>query len=114
MRHARGLSLTEDGDRLLTSAQEVANRVEAISCDRPAPQALAGTVRISAAEPIGVHAARGPELARVLPELSLPGIEMWLVMHRELRGHGTVRAVHERLAGALSQYVQTPGPEPYR
>ncbi len=248
VRHARGLSLTEEGDRLLTSAQEVADRVEAIFRDRPAtPEALAGTVRISAAEPIGVHAiapclaalrqelpdvalelvidhspanlssreadiairmfrprqldlvasrigeveigmfasqaylerhgapqlvepgaghtfigydrdatwhqaiaklglsardfayrcdsipaqiqaardgvgiaalhaplaARCPELARVLPELSLPGIEMWLVMHRELRGHGTVRAVHERLRETLTRYVQTPGPEPY-
>ncbi|MDH5670676.1 MAG: LysR family transcriptional regulator [Myxococcales bacterium] len=58
-------------------------------------------------------AARSKDLRWVLPELPIPPLEIWLVMHRELRGHAAVSAVRERLLDALKRYVATPGPKAY-
>ncbi len=52
--------------------------------------------------------ARDDELVRVLPDVQLPPLEMWLVMHTDLRGNAAVRAVFERLVAALIDYVETP------
>lgn len=49
---------------------------------------------------------RDESLVRVLPELPLPPLEMWLVMHRDLRGHAAVRTVFERLVSGLDAYLK--------
>lgn len=57
----------------------------------------------------GMHvalASQDDRLVRVLPEISLPPLEMWLVMHRDLRGNAAVRTVFERLVVGLSAYLQ--------
>jgi DNA-binding transcriptional LysR family regulator len=51
-------------------------------------------------------AARDPELIRVLPEVSTP-LEMWLVMHEDLKSVRRVRLVFDELAEGLSNYVHS-------
>ena len=51
-------------------------------------------------------AARDASLVRVLPELRLPALEMWLVMHRDLRTNLAVRTVFDELSVFLRQYVR--------
>lgn len=56
----------------------------------------------------GLHlalAARDPDLVRVLSELPLQPLEMWLVMHRDLRGNPAVRTVYDQLATTLGEYL---------
>ena len=53
-------------------------------------------------------AARDPHLIRVLPELALPPLEMWLLMHRDLRGNLAARTVYAALGEALRAYLTKP------
>lgn len=56
----------------------------------------------------GMHLAlarRFPELVRVLPEWQWPPLELWLVMHEDLRSSPAVRAVWAELASFLEAYV---------
>ncbi|MDO5624057.1 MAG: LysR family transcriptional regulator [Pseudomonadota bacterium] len=48
-------------------------------------------------------AERTPHVQRVLPDVPLPAMPSWLVVHRELRGTPRLRAVFDALAQALSQ-----------
>ena len=50
-------------------------------------------------------AARMPALVPVLPDAFRYAIEMWLVMHEDLRGSRRVRLLYDHLAGALSDYA---------
>ena len=45
-----------------------------------------------------------PELVRVLPQLPLPDLPVWLTAHRALRGSRRLRLVFDTLAGALSAW----------
>ena len=47
-------------------------------------------------------AARTPEVRRVLPQVTIPPMQSWLVVHRELRGTPRLRTVFDALAQALS------------
>jgi len=47
-------------------------------------------------------AARVPQLVRILPEVAIPPLPMWLVTHRELRTSARIRAVLDFLAQELS------------
>lgn len=47
-------------------------------------------------------AERSPGIVRVLPEIDIPPMACWLVVHRELRGTPRLRAVFDHLAQALS------------
>lgn len=49
-------------------------------------------------------AERAPRLRRVLPELKVP-LEVWLVMHEDLRRVRRVRIVYEHLLGFLERYL---------
>jgi DNA-binding transcriptional LysR family regulator len=46
-------------------------------------------------------AAREPQLQRVLPELELPVLPVWLTAHRELRASRRLRVVFDALAEGL-------------
>jgi DNA-binding transcriptional LysR family regulator len=46
-------------------------------------------------------AQRSPALVRVLPELALPVLPVWLTAHRELRASARLKAVWDCLASAL-------------
>ncbi|HEY5237155.1 MAG TPA: LysR family transcriptional regulator [Rhizomicrobium sp.] len=50
-------------------------------------------------------AAREPDLLPVLPREIGFALEMWLVMHRDLRANRRVRLLFDHLAGALSAYA---------
>lgn len=50
-------------------------------------------------------AARDPELVAVLPQLFQFELEMWLVMHEDLKGSRRVRLLHDHLDRALSAYA---------
>jgi DNA-binding transcriptional LysR family regulator len=55
----------------------------------------------------GLHvaiAARHPDLVRVLPELPLPPLPLWLVAHADLRRSPRVRAVYDLLAEGLAAF----------
>ena len=55
-----------------------------------------------------VPLARAHGLVQVMPELSIPSLPIWLVMHEGLRGNTTVRAVFDTMAEALGDYLATP------
>lgn len=50
-------------------------------------------------------ASRFSDLVRVLPDLPLEPLPVWVVMHQDLRGDPAVRAVYDALATALSDYT---------
>ena len=45
-------------------------------------------------------AARDPALVKVLPELDVPALPMWLTAHRELRDTPRLRLVFDTLVAA--------------
>jgi DNA-binding transcriptional LysR family regulator len=51
-----------------------------------------------------IIAARHDNLVRVVPELRLGTLPLWLVMHRDARGDAAVRAVFETVAEFLTGY----------
>jgi DNA-binding transcriptional LysR family regulator len=56
----------------------------------------------------GTHlaiAARFPRLVRVLPELRVPPLEVWVVMHQDLRGDSAVKVVYDALSKSLGDYA---------
>jgi DNA-binding transcriptional LysR family regulator len=50
-----------------------------------------------------------PDVVRLLPEVPIPGIPMWLVAHREVRTNARVKAVFDWLAVALPQRLGSAG-----
>ena len=50
---------------------------------------------------------RDPDLVHVLPGALKFEIEMWLAMHKDLRGTRRMRLLFDHLAGALSVYAAT-------
>jgi DNA-binding transcriptional LysR family regulator len=50
-------------------------------------------------------ARRHPDLVPVLPGLALPDLEVWLVVHQDLRGDPAVRAVLAALEHTLREYL---------
>lgn len=50
-------------------------------------------------------ADREPGLRRILPELSIPPLPVWLAVHREIRSNLRVRAVFDFLAAAVPQVL---------
>jgi DNA-binding transcriptional LysR family regulator len=59
----------------------------------------------------GTHlgiAARFPDLVRVLPTIRIEPLEVWIVMHQDLRGDPAVRKVFEALSAALEAYCRDP------
>ena len=72
-RHAQGLTLTEDGQNLLQIAENMDLAASALNRSRDTTSLISGTVRIAAAEGIGVYII-SPALVRLLqhyPELNL-------------------------------------------
>jgi DNA-binding transcriptional LysR family regulator len=55
---------------------------------------------------IGI-ARRDPNLVQVLPDVFAFGIEMWLAMHKDLRGTRRMRLLFDHLAEGLSAYAAT-------
>lgn len=53
-------------------------------------------------------AQRHPELRRVLSDLPLPPLELWVVMHRDLGRSAATRVVFDALVRALSDYSRRP------
>ncbi len=51
-------------------------------------------------------AARDPDLVRLLPEIVFP-LEMWVVMHEDLKGVRRVRRTFDHLVEALGAYVRS-------
>jgi DNA-binding transcriptional LysR family regulator len=45
--------------------------------------------------------ASDPQVHRVLPELTLPSLPIWLTVHREIRSSPRIRAVYDFLAEAV-------------
>lgn len=59
----------------------------------------------------GTHlriAARFPTLVRVFPDLSVDPLEVWIVMHQDLRADPAVRTVFDALSSALQSYTNDP------
>lgn len=52
-------------------------------------------------------AARHPELRRVLEQVDFGSLELWLVMHEDVRESAAVRVVFEALAPALEAYASS-------
>jgi DNA-binding transcriptional LysR family regulator len=50
-------------------------------------------------------AERHPDLVRVLPAMPLPPLELWLVVHQDLRSDPAVRAVLAELERVLIEYL---------
>ncbi|WP_079415614.1 LysR family transcriptional regulator [Thiomonas intermedia] len=50
-------------------------------------------------------ADREPGLRRILPELPIPALPVWLAVHREIRSNLRVRAVFDFLAAAVPQVL---------
>ena len=46
-------------------------------------------------------ADREPSLARVLPDLPMPTLPVWLAVHREIRSSARIRALYDFLAAAI-------------
>jgi DNA-binding transcriptional LysR family regulator len=46
-----------------------------------------------------------PQVRVVLPQLQIPALPMWLVVHREIRGNPRIRAVYDMLAEALPRVL---------
>jgi DNA-binding transcriptional LysR family regulator len=57
-------------------------------------------------------AARDRNLVAVLPDAFRYALEMWLVMHEDLRASRRVRLLYDHLAEALSAYAGEPAPVP--
>jgi DNA-binding transcriptional LysR family regulator len=58
----------------------------------------------------GTHLAlarRHPELVQVLKQVPLPALEMWVVVHEELRRERAISTVFESLCEFLSAYVRS-------
>ena len=53
-----------------------------------------------------------PQLVRVLPELTLPVLPVWLTAHRELRSNRRLRVVFDFLARELSRWTGSPSDPP--
>jgi DNA-binding transcriptional LysR family regulator len=51
-------------------------------------------------------ARRSPELVRVLPDQFAFALEIWLVMHEDVKGTPRVRLLFDHLAAGLADYVQ--------
>ena len=50
---------------------------------------------------LDVVARQAPELVRVLPEIQIPALPMWITAHRELRGTPRLKLVFEALVSAF-------------
>jgi DNA-binding transcriptional LysR family regulator len=59
-------------------------------------------------------ARRDPDLVRVAPEAFSVSLEVWVVMHKDLRASHRMRLMFDHLAGALSAYVATSREAPRR
>ena len=46
-----------------------------------------------------------PAVRRILPQIAVPAMPMWLVVHREIRGNPRIRAVYDFLAVALPAFM---------
>jgi DNA-binding transcriptional LysR family regulator len=57
-------------------------------------------------------AARDPDLVAVLPDAFSFDLEMWLVMHEDLRSSRRVHLLYDHLAAALLPYAGEPGAAP--
>ena len=51
-----------------------------------------------------------PGMRLVLPGLRPPALEVWLTTHRELFTNRRIRAIYDRLAADLTEYLRRPGP----
>jgi DNA-binding transcriptional LysR family regulator len=51
-------------------------------------------------------ARRRPELVRVVPSFVFEPLDVWVVMHQDLRGDPAARAVYEAVSGYLEAYAQ--------
>jgi DNA-binding transcriptional LysR family regulator len=51
-------------------------------------------------------ARRSPELTRVLPDLFTFALEIWLVLHEDVKGTPRVRLLFDHLAAGLTDYVR--------
>ena len=49
--------------------------------------------------------AEAPGMVALLPEFSVPALEVWLTTHRELFTSRRIRAIYDRLAEGLSAYI---------
>ncbi len=58
-------------------------------------------------------AATDPNVRRVLPELPIPPLPMWLAVHREIRGSTAIRAVYDLLGDALIDVLSLSSEEPW-
>lgn len=53
-------------------------------------------------------ARKNPELRRILPELDIPLMPVWVTSHSELRGSARIRTVFDALFNRLGQLVDEP------
>lgn len=54
-------------------------------------------------------AATDPGVRRVLPDLPVPPLPIWLAVHREIRGNTAIRAVYDLLGALLAEANETSG-----
>lgn len=90
-------------------AQEIHREAFSLRCDSD----IAQLAMLRAGLGIGgcqVHVAnRSPDLIRVLEQTLSFELEMWLVMHEDLRSTRRVRLLYDHLGVELKRHVQRPG-----
>lgn len=47
-----------------------------------------------------------PDVVRLFPQLPIPPLPVWLVVHREVKGNARIRAVYDFLGPALARYFE--------
>jgi len=59
---------------------------------------------------VSTYVARSDvSVRRVLPDLPVPPLPMWLAVHREIRGSSVIRAVYDLLDEGLGELIDGSG-----
>jgi DNA-binding transcriptional LysR family regulator len=94
-------------DRMLrgfaAAGQPVTREFFVLRSDSSALQWHAACAGLGIAAVLDRVAAVTPGMRRVMPEVAMPSLPVWLVVHRELRGSPRLRAVFDALAAMLAE-----------
>lgn len=89
-----------DVRRLGMAPEQFAFRTDSLAAHIQAAQQGVGIAGLHTAMAKGL-----PDMVRVLPQLELPPLGVWLVVHRDVRANPAVRVVLDALTDTLQRYV---------